>query len=328
MTTFTDALPPFSRETAAEVGPPDLILRSSDSVDFHTHKTLLGFVSPVFQDMFGFPPPTQLKEGVDVRDAIPIVQLSEPSDALRKLLLLCYPQALTNESLDNLDGLYLAYGAADKYQIPNATTAILAAISSFIKDEPYRVHAIACHFGLPDLGKSAARQTLKDFFLPTDRKYGAPEFALVPASKLLRLHRFHVECGENAAKIVKGYTATLPYDEHATESELPWRVVRGHDANCGAFVDQDNVGSPVYSPAQWFQNHMGAVEEVVRYQPNGDAAAKAVLDYGETLRDISKCQLCSRDSARHLSVLSDNLREGVERSNDHTALVFTQLGFV
>ncbi|KAJ6590241.1 hypothetical protein B0H10DRAFT_806516 [Mycena sp. CBHHK59/15] len=47
---FTDAKDPFSPESD-ENNPSDIVLRSSDNVDFHTHKTILSFGSPVFRDM-------------------------------------------------------------------------------------------------------------------------------------------------------------------------------------------------------------------------------------------------------------------------------------
>ncbi|KAJ7777902.1 hypothetical protein DFH07DRAFT_688106, partial [Mycena maculata] len=112
----------------------DLIPRSSDLVDFHTHKTILAFFSA-----------SGGTEGDDIRDGKLVVQLSEPSNMLHKLLLLCYPQAVTEGVLANLDGICLAYHAADKYQIPGARDVIQALLPKFAKEEPHRVYAIACH---------------------------------------------------------------------------------------------------------------------------------------------------------------------------------------
>ncbi|KAF7362001.1 hypothetical protein MVEN_00545300 [Mycena venus] len=137
----------------------DLILRSSDRVDFHAHKTLLAFVSPVFRDFFTLPAPP-MAESEDVRDGKPVVQLSEPSKALHKLLLMCYPRALTKEVFANLDEVCVAYHAADKYQILGAKDAILGILSSFVQAKPYRIFAIAFHLGLPKLATSAAQANL------------------------------------------------------------------------------------------------------------------------------------------------------------------------
>ncbi|KAJ7925168.1 hypothetical protein B0H13DRAFT_1600795 [Mycena leptocephala] len=220
----------------------DLILRSSDRVDFHTHKTLLAFVSPVFQDMFTFPLPP-LPDGEN-----PVVQLSEPSNALHRLLLMCYPQALTKQMFANLDGVCLAYHAADKYQILGAKDAILATLPTFVQDEPYRTYAVACHLGLSELATSAAGETLKDYFLP--HEITAPEFDLISGAKLLPLHKFHLECGAKAANLANKDTVSVSEADFAGAGfswpflpDAPWWTSKGHDAKCGASVySSDNYG--------------------------------------------------------------------------------------
>ncbi|KAJ7647018.1 hypothetical protein FB45DRAFT_892118 [Roridomyces roridus] len=313
--TFRDALPPFSRESADEFGSSDLILRSSDSVDFHTHKTLLAFASPIFRELVASPSPTHpLIEAVDAREGTAVIQLSEPSDALCQLLLLCYPQAVIGAFGRNLDGLCDAYGAAEKYKIPGGKPAVKAAISKYVEDEPYRVYAIACHLELPDLAKSAALETLDDYFLPTDGEYDSPEFAHITAAKLLQLRAFHVQCGVNAANIVKGIASAQTYDAKGSEAARPWWILEGHQGNCGPTIEQDTHRSP----APWFRAHMATVGEVVKSRPNGAAAAQAVLDYTNTLRDISKCGRCCQDSAEHMATLAERVRQLVEDSNTKT----------
>lgn len=55
---LTIASPPFDDPEA------DIILRSSDNVDFHVYKFLLSLVSPVFKSMFALPQ-ISLEEGGD-----------------------------------------------------------------------------------------------------------------------------------------------------------------------------------------------------------------------------------------------------------------------
>ncbi|KAJ7647029.1 hypothetical protein FB45DRAFT_1051596 [Roridomyces roridus] len=312
MTTFKDAAPPFSRElTDPGLEAPDLILRSSDAIDFYTHRHFLVYVSPVFRDMFTFPAPTQLVEGVDLRDDIPVVQLAEPSDALRKLLLLCYPGALSQEPLSKLDGLYLVYRAADKYQVPGVKDAIIKALPNFVKGDAYRVYAFACGFGLAELAKVAALETLKDAFLPMNRQYTEPEFELVSGPALLRLHSFLFECRNAAVIAVQGeYLHVEPYD--LEDKDGPWWTSTGHAQDCGAVFDAE---IDFCAPARWYGEHMAAVGKVVDSHPNGDSAAKAVLDYSQSLHKISKCQVCSRDSAESLSRLAGYLQRRVDNYN-------------
>ncbi|KAJ7647032.1 hypothetical protein FB45DRAFT_1019304 [Roridomyces roridus] len=311
MADFKDASPPFSPTCTISGLNPDLILRSSDSVDFYVHKALLGFVSPVFRDMFAFPPPTDatLVEGVDVRNGIHVVQLTEPSDALQQLLFLCYPQAVTNQPPDTLDGLHFAYGAADKYQVPDARDKILHTLSNANKTDPYRVFAIACILGLPDLARAAAQKTLQDVRVPMSfNAYSAPEYKLISADKLLQLARFHWICSIETFTAVQclGLTLSLSHDK-----EAPWWTSSGHDSDCGASWMGDEC-----IPPKWYRQHMATVQEAVKLRPNGESAWSAVLDYTTTCSDVlSECKLCSRESAAHMAALAVTVRKQVDRVN-------------
>src|SRR5712672_3959848 len=72
---------PFNRRDA------DLIIRSSDQVDFHVHKSNLGMASVVFEDMFtvsGSSPQEQEQNK-------PVIDLAEDSKTLHRLLTMLYP---------------------------------------------------------------------------------------------------------------------------------------------------------------------------------------------------------------------------------------------
>ncbi|KAF8156414.1 hypothetical protein K438DRAFT_1986836 [Mycena galopus ATCC 62051] len=93
--TVRDARDPFS-PSSNEENPPDVILRCSDLVDFHTHKAVLSFASPVFRDTWSF----------------------RNFKTIEKFLVLCYPAShLSSYGLRDLDGVDGAYEAAGKYQI-------------------------------------------------------------------------------------------------------------------------------------------------------------------------------------------------------------------
>ena len=65
----------------------NLIIRSSDSVDFRVHKSVLAIVSPFFEVLLSLPQPSD-SESVD---GIPVVELSENSDVLNSLVSILYP---------------------------------------------------------------------------------------------------------------------------------------------------------------------------------------------------------------------------------------------
>jgi BTB/POZ domain len=69
------------------VSDANLILRSSDLVDFRVHKSVLSMVSPLFQELLSLPQ----SFGSESADGLPVVQLPESSELLNSLISLLYP---------------------------------------------------------------------------------------------------------------------------------------------------------------------------------------------------------------------------------------------
>jgi hypothetical protein len=70
-----------------DVSDADLIIRSSDFVDFQVHKLLLSMASPFFKDLLSLPQPSDSK----TVDGLHVVQLLEDSELLNSLLSMLYP---------------------------------------------------------------------------------------------------------------------------------------------------------------------------------------------------------------------------------------------
>ena len=77
----TSPLEPF------DVSDTNLIIRSSDNVDYRVHKTVLAMASPFFKDLLSLPPPPQ----TEVVGGLRMVQLSENSELLNTLISILYP---------------------------------------------------------------------------------------------------------------------------------------------------------------------------------------------------------------------------------------------
>jgi hypothetical protein len=65
----------------------NLIIRSSDLVDFRVHKSVLAVVSPFFKDLLSLSQPSD-SESVD---GLPVVRLAEDSELLNTLVSMLYP---------------------------------------------------------------------------------------------------------------------------------------------------------------------------------------------------------------------------------------------
>ena len=70
-----------------DVPDANLIIRSSDNIDFRVHKSLLVMTSPFFKDLLSLPQPS---DGETV-DGLHIIQLPETSELLNSLLSILYP---------------------------------------------------------------------------------------------------------------------------------------------------------------------------------------------------------------------------------------------
>jgi hypothetical protein len=70
-----------------DVPNADLIIRSSDLVDFRVHKMILAMASPFFKDLLSLPQPS----GSESVDGLPVVQFTECSELLNTLVSMLYP---------------------------------------------------------------------------------------------------------------------------------------------------------------------------------------------------------------------------------------------
>ncbi|KZS87858.1 hypothetical protein SISNIDRAFT_418959, partial [Sistotremastrum niveocremeum HHB9708] len=119
----------------------DLIIRTSDKVTFHVHKTILSFASRVFRDMLSLdninPPFTSEQRVVDV---------SEESGLMDATLRYFYP--LSRPILKDLLPIILLLEVADKYDIPVITFSLedLLLVTEVAKSSPGRTYALARKF--------------------------------------------------------------------------------------------------------------------------------------------------------------------------------------
>ncbi|KAJ7291052.1 hypothetical protein C8J57DRAFT_1271228 [Mycena rebaudengoi] len=313
---FKDADPPFG----ADAEYSDVIVRSSDAVDFHAHKVILAFASPFFKNMFAFPPPPPgLSGSNELRDGKPIVHLPESSHAVEKLLLICYPRAHGQHVFENLDGLGSAHEAAGKYLISGGREMLAACLldPKFLGKEPLRVFAIACHRGLEDVAKAAARWSLRDPFLPPNG-FLIPEFRLISAHTLAKLLGFWRDCIDAAKSATDLYYDPVDAfdfdDDWQWNSSTPscssvWWVYKGHTDICGMQdVSED------YGPGA---EYLCPPACVLATRPEKMTALEAVLDFTHrgTLKDISNCSLCVDRAVNELRTVASDLSWKIEGNN-------------
>jgi hypothetical protein len=70
-----------------DVPDANLIIRSSDNINFRVHKSLLAMVSPFFKDLLSLPQPSDS----EIVDGLPVIQFPENSELLTCLISILYP---------------------------------------------------------------------------------------------------------------------------------------------------------------------------------------------------------------------------------------------
>ncbi|KAA1476992.1 hypothetical protein DENSPDRAFT_747019, partial [Dentipellis sp. KUC8613] len=168
----------------AEKAGVDVILRSSDKVDFYTHKIVLSLASPFFETMFLIPQPA----GASTPSSIPIVDVPENSHTLGLLLRCCYP--LRPPTLATLPDVRCVLQAALKYEMDAARSVAETGLKDVVDEDPVGVFAIGCRCNRQDVCEVAARRLLAY----SSQSFESEELRSLSAYHYNRLTQWHTRC--------------------------------------------------------------------------------------------------------------------------------------
>jgi hypothetical protein len=184
----------------------DIVLRSSDKLDFMVYKVILSKASPVFKTMFSLPQPDTNTQ-VDSRR--PVVDLAENSDVVAILLSVIYPHTLESDDLEelSLNDLIAALDMARKYDMATASRRLLLNFecSKAIEDSPLEAFCAAYSRELGEAAQIAARASLK-YRLNLDDIGDSLEHTNGPA--FFRLWKYHRACSAAAVEAISSHNFT------------------------------------------------------------------------------------------------------------------------
>ena len=139
----------------------NIIVRSSDQVNFRVHKSVLAVSSPFFKDLLSLPQPP---DG-EIVDGLPVITFPENASVLNCLISLLYP--VTPVIPDSYQMVFALLAVCQKYEMEK----VQANIRSAIKDgtfpapvgaEGFSAYGIASGMGLVPEMEDAARLTLDE----------------------------------------------------------------------------------------------------------------------------------------------------------------------
>ncbi|KAF8634592.1 hypothetical protein AX17_004181 [Amanita inopinata Kibby_2008] len=204
-----DAPKPFDSSAQA-----DVILRSSDSVDFFVVKSLLCLVSPIFKDMFSLNRGEALEKN-EMKNGVPVVPLEEDSETVNNLLLLIYPYA--RQLAPDVDVLIKTAKAAQKYGMDEIKRKLrrLFLASQVVIEEPLRAFCVGMHLGWRDVVNVAAFNTLGK---PLQDLGACDELEFVRVADYHRLLQWRLKCEDAVDELFLEYDS---YDDRV-KSRSPW----------------------------------------------------------------------------------------------------------
>lgn len=145
---------PFDRQDA------DLIIRTSDGVDFCVHAAVLSVASPVLDGILS----TRMGMIMDP-DGRQVLRLPEKSDTIEPLLKLCYP--VLRPPLRSLRQIRDVLNAATSYDIQVIGEMLETRLVTYAEQFPLQVYAIACRNGLENTARTAAEYAVRKPFWET-----------------------------------------------------------------------------------------------------------------------------------------------------------------
>lgn len=182
----------------------DIILRSSDDVDFRAHKLILSMASPVFESMFPFPHPAASAE--DNQDGLPIVRLAEKCRTLDSLLRICYPTP--DPELDDFEDIAAVLGAAKKYDMEAGSAFALKELMrlEILEKDPFSVFLVTHRLKLRTETLAAAKAMLRHAHpIPTHGNEVPEGLHDMPATVLFQLVQYLERCKQQALRLSRDH---------------------------------------------------------------------------------------------------------------------------
>lgn len=173
----------------------DVILRSSDHVDFRCYKVILSLASTFFEGMFSLPRP-QIDGDDPTQDGLHVVEMEEEALTLEVVLRLCHPSSISHPPMIALGDIKSIFDTARKYDMTEVEEIVRRRLvcAPFLAKEPLRVYGIACALRLADEARVAAAATLEFDVATLEELDYCPELEFMSVADLLRLQRYQKRC--------------------------------------------------------------------------------------------------------------------------------------
>ncbi|KAF9800505.1 hypothetical protein IEO21_10351 [Rhodonia placenta] len=277
----------------------DVIVRTSDAVDFYVDKFILSKASAFFRVMFTLPQGPNAPDQGTVETDKPVVEVTEPSAVWEQLMRVCYA-ATAFAPPEGIDYIWPLIEAARKYQMDGVRSVVSQALLSAdaLENHTMRVYTLACAYELEDVARMAARYTLR---LPLH-------------SIAYRLLEYHRECGRVASTFIT--------DVHFLKGEWVkelWRCVFFHRGECvshsGTYYTSDLQPARAYLIA-----YMKRSADALKIRPYPPCVAEFSI-MAPSIQEASSCTTCSPSVIADMARFAKAFGEEIERRISKVRLI-------
>ena len=315
-TSTTRAADPFNSRDA------DVILLSSDGVEFKVHKKLIRLGSRVLSELIPLaqpppPPPPPSTPARRHRKQRPVLPLADSSDVLDLFLRFLYP---IPEPPTTLNDVYPLLELATKYGAPSVAARMRPHLlrPDHLAGDPYVIYALAAYAGMPDIAAVAARHTLPHPIPSTLKLTGmAQGSALVP----LLVYRRRCEAAARSVVAVAVGGTDDPDGRVPWWIQMRWRrfCFLGECWECakllpGRHLKWDKlVCGSLLVPEYWVR-YMAGVREALGERLDPGVARDARL-VRPALESAVRCSTCAGrawwDVEEFAGILADAIEEAI-----------------
>ncbi|KAJ3486435.1 hypothetical protein NLI96_g4245 [Meripilus lineatus] len=314
----------------------DVILRSSDNIDFRVYKVILSRSSDFFKGMFTLPqssnqpraqPPTtptplsppaisrSLSGGTDTGsiseyiDGVPVVPVAEPSQVLDHVLQFLYP--MPDPDMSSLDVFCPVLEAATKYDIEHLVEKLRKIWPTLAENDPLRSFALAYKSKWQEETSIAARMALEKPIWPLEPPLPL-EFRCISAEIIIYLESYHRKCGDAAFKL----TETREWAVGILEAQTC--------AHCNKRYKTQNQGLQVLDWMTLFLKYAGPAVKVVpsaKTVRNPELLHQSIVNSYQTTR----CEIpmhCEDRFKCFVEILANEIDEIVSRNSSESFFAF------
>lgn len=282
------AISPFDNPNA------DLIIRTSDLVEFHVFTVILKEASPVFADMLSLP-----QADADSRTASTgTVEVTEDSDVWDLVLCICYTRKFTITT----ELMWPLLEVAKKYDMVGVQEAVRQRLLEVVllSEDNLRAYLLACHYGFPDIARTAARNNL-NHPASTDEEF-VPELRYVTSATYFRWVQYRRECVKAATSFAHDYDV---FSRNGWRGHIDRWGMQAHAQRSSGQGGQ-NSGCTSCRPSvtryaalfvgryvrRALQDFMAQTEDALRERPHGDTVCNYKL-VATLTQAVCECTTCN-----------------------------------